>query len=101
MVEDEEADIAVRRALSALDAVEAIPDPIAQVRAIGQLLKDQTERNRRFYDRRRELVLALRAENVSYRKIATELGVSLGTVQDIERGAGRWVDREKRQPGRS
>lgn len=101
MAEDEEADIAVRRALSALDAVEAIPDPIAQVRAIGQLLKDQTERNRRFYQRRRELVLALRAERVSYRKIAAELGVSLGTVQDIERGAGRWADRAKGTPDSS
>lgn len=101
MAEDGKPDDVVRQVLLALDAVEAMSDPVAQVRAIGRLLKDQAERNKRFYEKRREVVLALRAENVSYRKIATELGVSLGTVQDIERGAGRWVDREKKQPGRS
>ncbi len=98
MAEDEEVDDAVQRVFSALDAVEAMTDPVAQVRAIGQLLRDQAERNPRLYNVRRKRVLALRAQKVPYRQIAAELGVSLGTVQDIERGASRWADRGKQGP---
>jgi hypothetical protein len=56
------------------------------------------------HERRLELVvLELRAQDppVPYRKIAAQLGVSLGTVQDIERGAGRWTKRPKKAEGES
>ncbi len=79
----------------ALHAAEAMPAPSARARVIGRLLKDQAERNKRFTEYRRELVIELRAQDppMPYRKIATELGVSLGTVQDIERGATKWSRR--------
>lgn len=99
MAEEQEAEEVVRRVRAALDAVEAMTDPVTQARVIGQVLKEQSERNKRFYEKRREVVLALRAQKVSYRRIAAELGVSLGTVQDIERGAGRWTDRPGRGGG--
>ncbi|WP_225850658.1 helix-turn-helix domain-containing protein [Streptomyces sp. HPF1205] len=99
MAEEEDGEEAARRVFEALDAVETMADPIAQARVIGRLLKDQAERNKRFYEKRREVVLALRAQKVSYRKIAAELGVSLGTVQDIERGAGRWAARPGKGSG--
>ena len=101
MAEEQDIEEAVGRVLEALDAVEAMTDRVAQVRVIGRLLKDQSERNKRFYEKRRELVVALRAQKVPYRKIAAELGVSLGTVQDIERGAGRWSARPKEDPDAS
>lgn len=86
-----------QRVFDALDAAEAMPDPLARARVIGRLLKDQAERNKRFKEYRRQVVLELRAQKppVPYRRIATELGVSLGTVQDIERGAARWSARQK------
>lgn len=86
----------VQRVFVALDGVAEMDDPIARARAIGRVLKDQAERNKQFYELRRAVVLDLRAQNVSYRKIAAELGVSLGTVQDIERGSGRWSSRAKK-----
>lgn len=84
-----------QRVLGALDEVEAMTDDLARARVIGRLLKDQAKRNKRFLEYRRKVVLGLRAQDppVPYRKIAQELGVSLGTVQDIERGAARWDSR--------
>lgn len=87
----------VRRVFAALDDVAAMPDPLSRARAISQVLKDQTERNKQFYALRREVVLRLRAQKMPYRKIAAELGVALGTVQDIERGSGRWSSRAKKE----
>jgi hypothetical protein len=84
-----------QRVFEALDSVEAMPDPLERARVIGRLLKDQAERNKRFMEYRRQVVLQLRAQKppVPYRRIAAELGVSLGTVQDIERGAAKWSAR--------
>lgn len=86
----------VQRVFTALDGVAQMPDPIARAQAISRVLKDQTERNKKFYELRRQVVLDLREQKVSYRKIAATLGVSLGTVQDIERGSGRWSARPKK-----
>ncbi|WP_165371926.1 helix-turn-helix domain-containing protein [Streptomyces sp. L-9-10] len=88
-----------QRVFEALDGAEAMTDHLARARVIGRLLKDQAERNKRFQEYRRKVVLDLRAQGVSYRKIAAELGVSLGTVQDIERGATRWTTRPKKEQG--
>ncbi|MFD3535216.1 hypothetical protein [Streptomyces sp. NPDC058664] len=87
-----------QRVFDALDAAEAMPDPLARARVIGRLLKDQAERNKRFTEYRRQIVLELRAQTppMPYRRIAAELGVSLGTVQDIERGAAKWSARPKK-----
>lgn len=90
-----------RRVFEALDEAEAMTDHLARARVIGRLLKDQAERNKRFMEYRRKVVLEMRAQTppVPYRKIAEELGVSLGTVQDIERGAKRWTKRPGREGG--
>lgn len=86
-----------QRVFDALDEAEAMTDRLARARVIGRLLKDQAQRNKRFQEYRRQVVLDLRAQKVPYRKIAAELGVSVGTVQDIERGAGRWTARPKKK----
>lgn len=85
-----------QRVFNALDDVEAMPDRIARARAVSQLLKDQAHRNPRLKDYRNQVVTDLRAQGMSFRKIAAEVGVSLGTVQDILRGhAGSWSSRPK------
>ncbi|RDG37508.1 helix-turn-helix domain-containing protein [Streptomyces corynorhini] len=97
MAEEESVEGEAQRVLDALDAVEAMSDPMAQARVISRLLKDQAERNRRLKETRRRVVLDLRERKVSYRKIAAALGVSLGTVQDIERGySGSGRDRPRK-----
>ncbi|WP_030747564.1 helix-turn-helix domain-containing protein [Streptomyces sp. NRRL F-5135] len=99
MAEEESVEEEAQRVLDALDAVEAMSDPMAQARAISRLLKDQAERNRRLKALRYKVVRDLREQQVSYRKIAAELGVSLGTVQDIERGySGSGRDRPRKAP---
>lgn len=86
-----------QRVFDAMDGLEAIADPTARARAISQVLSDQAKRNPRLKDLRRQVVLDLRAQKVPYRKIAEQLGVSLGTVQDIERGhSGSWKARPKK-----
>ncbi|MBD9700677.1 hypothetical protein IHE56_00935 [Streptomyces sp. ID01-12c] len=86
----------VQRVVDAVNAVRAIEDPVRRARAISDLLKAQTKTEPELRDERREIVLQMRADNVSFRKIAAELDVSLGTVQDIVRGhSGPWGSRAK------
>lgn len=82
--------------VDAVNAVRAIEDPVRKARAISDLLKAQTNSEPGLRDERREIVLQMRAEKVSFRKIAAELDVSVGTVQDIVRGhSGPWGSRPK------
>ncbi|WP_241717776.1 helix-turn-helix domain-containing protein [Streptomyces sp. CNQ085] len=76
----------VQRVSHALDEVERIEDPEARVRAMSRVMAEQVKRNARWKQERRDLVLSLRAQKVSYRQIAARLGLGLSTVQDIERG---------------
>lgn len=76
----------VQRVSEALDAVEQIADPEERVRAKSQVMAEQAKRSKTWQKERRELVLSLRGEGISYRKIAARLGTSLTTVQDIVRG---------------
>jgi len=87
----------VQRVAEALDVVEAIPDREARVLARSMTLAEVTTRNEQTWkDERDALVVELRAQKVSYRKIAARVGVSLGTVQDILRGhSGPWGSRPK------
>ncbi|MBK3630321.1 hypothetical protein JHN59_37110 [Streptomyces sp. MBT49] len=88
----------VQRVLDALDQVEEMADPVAQARAVAQLLKDQPQRNKRLKQLRDSTVRQLRADGLSLRKIAAEVQVSLGTVQDILRGhSGTWSSRPKKE----
>jgi DNA-binding NarL/FixJ family response regulator len=82
--------------IKAMDALEEIADPTERARAISKVLADQTKRTPRLAALRREVVVDLRAQGMSFRKIAAEIKVSLGTVQDILRGhSGSWADRPK------
>ena len=87
-----------QRVIDAMDAVEAMTDAHERARAIGEVMADQAERGKRWRELRRQVVLDMRAQDppVSYRKIAAALGVSLATVQDIERGyTGSGKDRPR------
>ena len=82
--------------VDAVNAVRAIEDPVRRARAISDLLKAQTASDPELREERRKIVLDMRAEKVSFRKIAAELDVSVGTVQDIVRGhSGPWGSRPK------
>ncbi|MGW5509914.1 helix-turn-helix domain-containing protein [Streptomyces albogriseolus] len=74
--------------IDAMNAVEAMTDPLQRAKAIGEVMADQAERGKRWREMRRQVVLEMRTQQppVSYRKIAEALGVGLATVQDIERG---------------
>jgi DNA-directed RNA polymerase specialized sigma24 family protein len=88
-----------RKVFYALAEVEAIEDPVERAVVISEVLADHEKRAPRLRDLRREAVLAMRAEGVSYRKIAAQLKISLGTVQNIERGhAGAWGTKSRTKP---
>jgi hypothetical protein len=93
----DEGDEEAQRVLEALDAVEAMEDPVARARAVSALFKDQRDRNPRLRAVRDQTVRDLRDQKLSLRKIADRVGVSLGTVQDILRGhSGTWSSRPKK-----
>ena len=77
-----------QRVIDAMNAVEAMADPVERAKAIGEVMADQSQRGKRWREMRRQVVLEMRAQTppVSYRKIAAALGLGLATVQDIERG---------------
>ncbi|MFD7101910.1 helix-turn-helix domain-containing protein [Streptomyces celluloflavus] len=89
----------VRQVSEALDAVERIADPEARVRAMSKVMADQVKRNPAWKAERRRLVMDLKEEGVSLRKIAARVGTSPSTVQDILRGhSGSWSSRPKANP---
>lgn len=89
---------AAQRVSEAMDAVEAIEDPQQRARAIGEVTAIHVERSKRWRVLRQEVVVQMREADISYRKIATLLGVSLGTIQDIERGhSGSWGTKSRRK----
>ncbi|MGC0418352.1 helix-turn-helix domain-containing protein [Embleya sp. AB8] len=92
MTEEEAVREEAQRVMAALDDLAAMEDPAARARAISEVLRQQPRVIKTLKALRRQYVLDQRTAKVPYRKIAAELGVSLGTVQDIERdysGSGR------------
>lgn len=88
-----------QQVFDALQQVEAIDDPVERAVAISEVLADHEQRAVRLRELRREAVLLMRADGVSYRKIAARLKVSLGTVQNIERGhSGAWGTKPRTKP---
>ncbi|MFE6284373.1 hypothetical protein [Streptomyces sp. NPDC057877] len=88
----------VQRVAEALEDVDRIPDVEERVRARNRVLALQAQRVKDWHAERRDLVLALRAEDppVSIRAIAARLEMSAGVVQDIIRGhTGSWKNRAK------
>jgi hypothetical protein len=87
-----------QRVIDAMNALEAMTDPLERAKAIGEVMADQAKRGKRWREMRRTVVLEMRAQKppVSYRKIADALGIGLATVQDIERGyTGSGKDRPR------
>ncbi len=82
--------------IEAVEGVCAIEDEVQRARAISDLLKAQDEKEPDLREERRRIVLGMRAQNVSIRKIAAAINTSPGTVQDIIRGhSGPWGRRPK------
>lgn len=91
----------VRRVSEALDAIEQIEEPEARVQAMSKAMADQVKRQPEWKKERRALVLKLRAEELSIRKIAARVGTSPSTVQDILRnysGSGTHRPRARKKP---
>ncbi|MFD3978317.1 hypothetical protein ACFWR6_06990 [Streptomyces griseus] len=87
------------KVIDSLKAMESMEDPVARAAAISDVLKHVEERSPDWRDLRRKVVLDLRAEGVSYRRIASMIRTSLGTVQSIERGhAGAWGTKPRKKP---
>jgi hypothetical protein len=98
--EPDDASEEVQRVSDALEAVDGIADLEERVRARNQVLALQAQRVKDWHAERRDLVLAMRAEDppVTIRAIAARLDMSPGVVQDIIRGhTGSWKNREKKQ----
>jgi DNA-directed RNA polymerase specialized sigma24 family protein len=76
----------VRLVLDVLDSLEQLDDPAERARRAGKLLAAWPEQHTRLREIRQAAVVAMRAQNVSYRKIAQTLGISLARVQQIEAG---------------
>lgn len=80
-----------QKVIESVEALKGITDPVKRAAAISELLKFIEKNEGEWRDDRREVVLALRAQDVPYRKIAAMIKTSLGTVQAIVRGhAGAW-----------
>jgi DNA-binding transcriptional regulator YiaG len=90
-----------QRVIDALENVGQIDDPVKRALAISEVLGYFEENAKEMRELRRQVVLDLRAQKpaVSYRKIAAMLKVSLGTVQNIERGHGSaWGTKPRTKP---
>ncbi|MFJ5259110.1 hypothetical protein ACIQAC_01365 [Streptomyces sp. NPDC088387] len=88
----------VQRVSEALEDVDRIADLEERVRARNRVMALQAKVVKDWHAERRDLVLALRAQDppVTMRAIATRLEMSLGVVQDIIRGhTGSWKNRAK------
>ena len=87
-----------QRVFEAIDALEEINDPTERARALGEVLKNLPDRNRRLKAARQAAVRELLdREGASLRSVGAELGISFSTVQDIVKGySGSGRDRPKR-----
>ncbi|MFJ4627126.1 helix-turn-helix domain-containing protein [Streptomyces sp. NPDC088847] len=79
----------VRRVFDALEALKSMEDPKAQAKAITTFLKEQQARLKELSEIRRAYVLGQRAQKVTRKQIASDIGASQSTVQDIELGYTR------------
>jgi DNA-directed RNA polymerase specialized sigma24 family protein len=82
----EEVERVVDTVKATVDSLATMQDPVAQAQRAGRLLKELPGEQARLRKIRRDAVLTLRAQKVSYRKIAKDLGISLARVQQIEAG---------------
>ncbi|MFE7236112.1 helix-turn-helix domain-containing protein [Streptomyces sp. NPDC057596] len=76
----------VRIVTDVVDSLEELEDPAERAKRAGALLAAWPVQGSRLREIRQEAVVAMRAQNVSYRQIAKTLGISLARVQQIEAG---------------
>jgi DNA-directed RNA polymerase specialized sigma24 family protein len=76
----------VRIVTDVVDSLEELEDPAERAKRAGRLLAEWPTQGSRLREIRQEAVVAMRAQNVSYRQIAKTLGISLARVQQIEAG---------------
>ncbi|WP_329253458.1 hypothetical protein [Streptomyces canus] len=89
-----------QRVFDALEALKAIEDEADRAREISVFLRQYGPKVKELSDLRRAFVLDQREQEVSFRKIAAKIGVSLSTVQDIERGySGSGKTRPRKEKG--
>lgn len=88
-----------QKVIDALKHVEEIEDPIERAVAVSEVLADYKERAPQLRELQRQAIAAMRAEDVPYRQIAERLKLSLGAVQNIERGHGSaWGTKPRTKP---
>ncbi|MFE1349549.1 hypothetical protein [Streptomyces sp. NPDC058757] len=89
----------VQRVFDAIDALDAITDPLERARALGQVLKALPDKNRALKAARQQAVAELMARpDASLRSVGAELGISFSTVQDIMKGySGSGSKRPKKE----
>ncbi|WP_030599384.1 MULTISPECIES: hypothetical protein [Streptomycetaceae] len=98
MPDEDNVTVEVQQVRDALSQVKAIADPVERAAAISEVLADFKKASPGLRDDRRETVLGMLADGVSYRKIAARIRTSVGTVQSIERGhAGAWGTKSRRK----
>ncbi|MFI1702989.1 helix-turn-helix domain-containing protein [Streptomyces griseoruber] len=90
-----------QRVFDALEALKAIEDEGDRAREISAFLRNYGPKVKELSDLRREYVLDQRRQQVSVRKLASKIGVSPSTVQDIERGySGSGKTRPRQEKGK-
>jgi DNA-directed RNA polymerase specialized sigma subunit len=87
----------VRRVEDLVSGVAAIEDPVDRFKRAGRLLAVWSGQQGKLSDVRQQVVVELRAQKVSYRKIAALLGVSLVRVQQIEKGLAAGSNKAKKK----
>lgn len=91
----------VQRVFDAIDALDAITDPLERAKALGQVLKALPDKNKALKAARQQAVAELMARpDASLRSVGAELGISFSTVQDIMKGySGSGSKRPKKAEG--
>lgn len=98
MAEDDVTEEA-REVIDALKRIEEMEDPVERAVAVSEVLADYKERAPELREMQRQAIEVMRAKDVSYRQIAARLKISLGAVQNIERGHGSgWGTKPRTKP---
>ena len=98
MAEDDVTEEA-RRVIDALKQIDEMEDPVERAVAASEVLANYKKRAPHLRELQRQAIAAMRAEEKSYRQIAARLKLSLGAVQNIERGHGSaWGTKSRAKP---
>ena len=98
MAEDDVTEEA-RRVIDALKQIDEMEDPVERAVASSEVLANYKDQAPQLREYQRQAIEAMRANKVSYRQIADRLKLSLGAVQNIERGHGSaWGTKPRAKP---